>query len=220
MSDASIFGANLKRLRDLKGWSQERLAAEAGVGSKGYISNLEKGKRPMPPGASLELLATALATTVQELVGAPMGAPTALYAPIIGRVGADSSGEIIHIDADLGYDMALMPPGASPQAVALEVVGDSMPRMAPSGSLIFFEAQHTPPTPDMMNYWVVAELEDGRVLFKRLLRGSAPGLYALESEVGAPIEDVRLRWAAEPIALIPTKQAQRIIRRAGERQVA
>jgi hypothetical protein len=38
--------------------------------------------------------------------------------------------------------------------------------------------------------------------------------------VGPPIEDVRLRWAAEPTAIIPPKQARRIIRRAGERQVA
>jgi hypothetical protein len=31
----------------------------------------------------------------------------------------------------------------------------------------------------------------------------------LESQVGPPIEDVRLKWAAEPTAIIPPKQARR-----------
>jgi hypothetical protein len=63
-------------------------------------------------------------------------------------------------------------------------------------------------------------LEDGRVLFKKLLRGSAPGLYDLESTAGDTIRDVRLRWAAEPTAIIPPRQARRIVRRADEDQAA
>jgi hypothetical protein len=58
------------------------------------------------------------------------------------------------------------------------------------------------------------------LLLKRLLKGSRPNLYDLESYIGPTISDVRLVWAAEPTAIIPAKQARKIIRRAGERQVA
>jgi DNA-binding XRE family transcriptional regulator len=139
---------------------------------------------------------------------------------IIGRVGADSEGVVIHTTGQEGFDTAPLPPGGASTAVALEVVGHSMRAVAEDGSLIYFEDQRNPPTPDMLGYYCIVETEDGRVLFKRLLRGSAAGLYVLESQAGAPIEDVRLRWAAEPTAIIPPKQARRIIRRAGERQVA
>ena len=139
---------------------------------------------------------------------------------IIGRVGADAEGAVIQTDGQEGWDMVPVPPGGSPDAVALEVTGHSMRAVAEDGSLIYFEDQRNPPTPDMVGYYCIVELEDGRVLFKRLLRGTAPGLYMLESQAGPPIEDVRIRWAADPTAIIPPKQARRIIRRAGERQVA
>ena len=139
---------------------------------------------------------------------------------IIGRVGADTEGTVIQTTGQEGYDTVPVPPGGTSDAAALEVVGHSMRTIADDGSLIYFEDQRNPPTADMLGYYCIVETEDGRVLFKRLLRGSAPGLYMLESQVGPPIEDVRLRWAAEPTAIIPPKQARRIIRRAGERQVA
>ena len=66
----------------------------------------------------------------------------------------------------------------------------------------------------------IVQTEDGRVLFKRLLRGSGPELYDLESIVGPTLSDVRLRWAAHYTAIIPPFQAAQTIRRAGERQVA
>jgi DNA-binding XRE family transcriptional regulator len=139
---------------------------------------------------------------------------------IIGRVGADTEGTVMHTTGQEGFDTAPIPPGGTSAAVALEVVGHSMRVVAEDGSLIYFEDQRNPPTPDMLGYYCIVETEDGRVLFKRLLRGSAAGFYMLESQVGPTIEDVRLRWAAEPTAIIPPKQARRIIRRAGERQVA
>jgi phage repressor protein C with HTH and peptisase S24 domain len=150
----------------------------------------------------------------------PMRADSEPMVRIIGRVGADTEGVVIQTDGQEGYDTAPVPPGGTADAVALEVVGHSMRAVAEDGSLIYFEDQRQPPTPDMLGYYCIVETEDGRVLFKRLLRGSRPDVYMLESQVGPPIEDVRLRWAAEPTAIIPPKQARRIIRRAGERQVA
>lgn len=139
---------------------------------------------------------------------------------IIGIIGADSGGEIIYVHGQESGDVAPIAPGGTSESVALEVKGHSMRGIADDGALIYFENQHNPPTPDMISYVCIVETEDGRVLFKRLLKGSGPGLYDLESINGPTISDVRLRWAAEPTAIIPAKHARRVIRRAGERQVA
>ncbi len=62
---------------------------------------------------------------------------------------------------------------------------------------------------------VVVETESDEVLVKRLLRGSSPGRYDLESVVGPTRHDARLRWAAHITAIIPPFQARRIIVRGG-----
>lgn len=139
-----------------------------------------------------------------------------LYVPVIGRVGADADGLVIYTTGDVTGDMAPIPPGGSSESVALEVSGHSMRALAEDGALLYFEDQRTPPTPDMLGYPCIVETEDGRVLVKRLLKGSKGGVYDLESQVGPTISDVRLRWAAEITAIIPAKVARRIIRRRGE----
>lgn len=147
-------------------------------------------------------------------------AVTEVLIPIIGRVGADAEGTIIYSTADETGDLVPVAPGGSASAMALRVVGHSMGDWAPDGSLIYVESQRTPPTPDMIGYPAVVETDDGRVLLKRLLKGSAPGVYDLESLNGPTLEDVRVRWAAEVTAIVPPRQARRIIRSASERQVA
>lgn len=146
----------------------------------------------------------------------PMRADVEPMVRVIGRVGADNSGEVVMTTAHDSWDLVPLAPGGSPEDSALEVVGHSMPWLARDGSLIYFNSQRTPPTPDMLGYPVVVETEDGRVLVKRLLRGSGPKLYDLESENGPTIPDQRLNWAAEITAIIPPKQARRIILRSSE----
>jgi hypothetical protein len=133
--------------------------------------------------------------------------------PIVGFVGADAEGRVIFAQGQRSYDEAPVPPGGSANAVALEVRGTSQGELAPDGSLIYFEDQRTQPTPDMLNHFVVAELDTGEVLVKRLLRGSAPGLYDLWSISAETRRDVTIVWAAHITAIIPPRQAQRIIRR-------
>lgn len=138
-------------------------------------------------------------------------------APIIGRVGADPSGEVILTTGQTSFDVAPRPPGGSPDSVALEVTGHSMRGWADDGSLLYFEQQHTPPTSDMLGHVVVVQTERDQVLVKRLLRGSAKGLYDLESLNGPTLTDERIAWAAHITAIIPPHQARRIITRGSER---
>jgi transcriptional regulator with XRE-family HTH domain len=57
---------NVRRLRNLRRWSQERLAAEAGDLRQGLISELELAKAN-PTLATLEFVAAALGVTVRDL---------------------------------------------------------------------------------------------------------------------------------------------------------
>lgn len=82
---------------------------------------------------------------------------------------------------------------------------------ADDGALIYFEDQRTSPSSDMLGQVVVVETDTDEVLVKRLLRGSQPGLFDLESIAGPTRRDARLRWAAHITAIIPPFQARRII---------
>lgn len=59
-------GANLKRLRTAKGWSQEQFAFEAGI-HRTYISDLERGARN-PTVSVLEKLAICLGVKAGSLL--------------------------------------------------------------------------------------------------------------------------------------------------------
>lgn len=184
--------------------------------SVGYVSDLESGKRRLN-GDWVTRFAKALdLQDERDLFRPPASAIDAPMVPIIGRVGADAEGTIIYTTGQQTGDMALLPPGGGRDTVAVEVTGHSMRGYADDGALIYFEVQRLPPTPDMIGYEAVVETEDGRVLLKRLLYGSRAGVYDLESINGPTLSDVRLKWAAEITAIIPTKQARRIIRRHGE----
>jgi transcriptional regulator with XRE-family HTH domain len=61
-----ILAANLVRLRNVKGWSQERLADEAGL-HRTYVGSVERCERNVTL-RTLETLANALGTTTIELL--------------------------------------------------------------------------------------------------------------------------------------------------------
>ncbi len=60
---------------------------------------------------------------------------------------------------------------------------------------------------------VVCAVDSGEVLIKKLLRGSERGLFDLESMNGETRRDTRFRWIAEITAIIPPRQARRILMR-------
>jgi len=68
MSSGNSHLKNLKRLRLKKGWSQERLAREAGIS---YITlvKIERGNIQNPKLETLMKLAKALGVSIDKLVG-------------------------------------------------------------------------------------------------------------------------------------------------------
>jgi SOS-response transcriptional repressor LexA len=147
-----------------------------------------------------------------DAAGSMLPAAEAGFVPIIGRVGANPDGLVLFAQGQEPGDLAPIPPGGTDQARALLVVGHSMRGIADDGALIYFEDQRTAVTPDMLGHVVVVEVDTDEVLVKRLLRGSRPGRYDLESIAGPTRQDAKLRWAAHITAIIPPFQARRIIR--------
>ena len=69
MDIRKVLGANLKRLRTAKGWSQEDYAFEAGI-HRTYISDIERGARN-PTIEVLVKLAAPLGVEAADLIRAP-----------------------------------------------------------------------------------------------------------------------------------------------------
>ena len=71
-------GQVIRSLREQKGWSQEKLALRAGMGTS-HVSRIERGERRLPT-VRLDALASALGTTpaamYAELEGLPPPSPT------------------------------------------------------------------------------------------------------------------------------------------------
>ncbi|MDT9115772.1 hypothetical protein RSW44_24900, partial [Escherichia coli] len=81
-----------------------------------------------------------------------MKTPATPLARVIGKVGANPDGTILFTTGQETGDQAPIPPGGTPDGVALEVAGHSMRGWADDGALIYFEDQRTPPSPDMLGH--------------------------------------------------------------------
>lgn len=204
----------LRQARTDKGYETAAAAADAfGWNRNTYASN-ENGNAPFSYRKAKDYAAAfgVRPEWLYDAAGPMRSGSDGGFAPIIGRVGANPEGAVLFATGQEAGDLAPIPPGGSDNAVALRVVGHSMRGVADDGALIYFEDQRTPPTPDMLGQVVVVEIDTDEVLVKRLLRGSRPGLYDLESLAGPTRRDARLRWAAHITAIIPPFQARRIIR--------
>jgi hypothetical protein len=194
----------LRRLMNEIGFDQYELAGRLDV-SQSTVSRWLKGQDPR--GSAREAI-IALAREQGLIREADV-----VMVSIVGRVGADPSGQILYSHGQGTGDMAILPPGADASCVAVEVAGHSMGLRAPDGSLIFYADRRDPPQNDMLGHLVIVGLPTGEVLVKRLLRGSHEGLYDLESFIGETRHDEEVDWAAHIMSIVPPYQAQKIIRR-------
>ena len=204
----------LRQARLDRGFETAAAAADGFGWSRNTYASNETGNAPFSYRRAKEYAAAFGVSPewLYDAAGAAQPAGAGGLVPVIGRVGANPEGTVLFASGDDPLERAPIPPGGTDQAKALRVVGHSMRGVADDGALIYFEDQRTPPTPDMLGHVVVVEVDTDEVLVKRLLRGSRPGLYDLESVAGPMRQDARLRWAAHITAIIPPFQARRIIR--------
>lgn len=203
MESARAFGANLRAARIAKGWSQETLAIEAGAGSKGYISELERGTRPIPPGATLDKLASALDVEPAQLVAEGHAGIRARpkMVRLVGYVGAGSQAHF-YAAADDPAEEVEAPENASERTVAAEIRGVSL-GPAFDRWLVYYDDVRSPVTPDLYHQLCVVGTED-QVLVKIIRPAGAPNHFHLISNGGEePIFDREVAWAAKVTNMRP-----------------
>lgn len=89
-------GQIIRRLREEKGWSQERLALEADMATSN-LSRIERGERRLPT-TRLENLAAALGTTASDIYAIAEGrVPTLPVAAEDGDSAIDYSAEAVQL---------------------------------------------------------------------------------------------------------------------------
>ena len=203
----------LRLARTENGFETAAAAAEAFGWNRNTYSSNENGNAAFSYRRAKEYAAAfgVRPEWLYDAAGPMRSTGVAGLAPIIGRVGANPEGDVLLATGQGSGELAPIPPGGTEKAVALRVSGHSMRGLADDGALIYFEDQRSSPSPDMLGQVVVVETDTDEVLVKRLLRGSGPGLYDLESVAGPTRRDARLRWAAHITAIIPPYQARRII---------
>ncbi|WCA57796.1 helix-turn-helix domain-containing protein [Agrobacterium tumefaciens] len=203
------FMSTLKKLRESRGLSQPELARRVGT-SQPQILRLEKSQRKLSKEWA-EKLAPHLGVTAEELM---FGKPQEAAVEIVGLAGADTEGQRIygHGQGQLGWVESI--PGATETTVAVIVRGSSMRPYAEDGGIIYYDDRRDPPSSEMLGEVVIIGLEDDRVLLKRLLRPSSgnPGHFDLESFNGDQMPNQRVLWAAYVSAVIPPRQAKKIIK--------
>src|SRR3569623_1039483 len=177
----------LREARMAKGFETAAAAADAFGWNRNTYGSNENGNAPFSYRRAKEYAAAfgVRPEWLYDAAGSMLPATEAGFVPIIGRVGANPDGLVLFATGQEPGGLAPIPPGGTDKAAALLVVGHSMRGVADDGALIYFEDQKTAPTPDMLGHVVVVEVDTDEVLVKRLLRGSRPGRYDLESIAGA-----------------------------------
>lgn len=185
----------------LKAVGMSANAASVAAGKKDAIRNLKRaakdGNRQGATTTTMAALAPVLKTTVQWLLegqGVEDIAADTRTIPVWGKAGAGGEINSFHGDnAEIGRISA--PADANEQTGAVEISGDSLGPVF-NGWFAIYDEVRTPPTTDMMGELCVVELTDGRVFIKTLKQGRGKRLE-LHSNYGAPLYDVKVKWAAK-----------------------
>lgn len=205
MSDLS---ERLKRARVEAGYETAQKAAEAlGVSYPTYAGH-ENGSSGFRA-ATGEHYARRFKVSFEWLMSGRGSMRSKRRATIVGRVGAATDGKVVFAEGQGGLGEVNLPEGASEDSVAVEIEGYSMGFLA-DGALVFYTQVEQAPTDDMLGLIVIVGLDNGEILLKRLLRGSAPGFYDLESINGPMMRDQRVMWAAHIDSIVPPWRASRM----------
>lgn len=197
----------LAELRVAADLTQEEAAEAMGLSLGGY-RKLEYGERRLKL-EQIHRAAEAFSVTFAE-VGQDVEAPSSSV-PVMGYIGAGAE-----IDPDMeqvppeGLDQVEVPFAIPDGIIAFEVRGESMyPRYDPGDVLLVYKEQQRP-TSSLISEDVAVKVEGGGRFLKRLMRGTKPNTFNLESWNARTIESVRLDWIGEVYLTLRSGQVKRI----------
>lgn len=165
-------GANIKRLREQHGLTQEQLGKMVDV-SRSTITQWERGWTT-PRMGNVQLLAGALGVSTADIIADELPPSNAIkpttakpaYAPLLGRVHAGKAQE-----PDVLQDAVLVPYEIikrHPQGYFLQVEGDCMDKVYPEGCYILIDPEQRPSNGSI----AVVSIDGADYVMRRLYRGA------------------------------------------------
>lgn len=165
-------GANIRRLREQRGLTQEQLGKMVDV-SRSTITQWERGWTT-PRMGNVQLLAGALGVSTADIIADELPPSNAIkpatakpaYAPLLGRVHAGEAQEpdVLQDAIPVPYEIIKH----HPQGYFLQVEGDCMDNVYPEGCYILIDPEQRPSNGSI----AVVSIDGADYVMRRLYRGA------------------------------------------------
>lgn len=182
-------GANIRRLREQRGLTQEQLGKMVDV-SRSTITQWERGWTT-PRMGNVQLLAGALGVSTADIIADELppsnaikpATPKPAYAPLLGRVHAGKSQEpdVLQDAIPVPYEII----HRHPQGYFLQVEGDCMDNVYPEGCYILIDPEQRPSNGSI----AVVSIDGADYVMRRLYRGANTLILSPDSH-NAEYEDM------------------------------
>ena len=182
-------GANIKRLREQHGLTQEQLGKMVDV-SRSTITQWERGWTT-PRMGNVQLLAGALGVSTADIIADELPPSNAIkpatakpaYAPLLGRVHAGKAQEpdVLQDAIPVPYEIIKR----HPQGYFLQVEGDCMDNVYPEGCYILIDPEQRPSNGSI----AVVSIDGADYVMRRLYRGANTLILSPDSH-NAEYEDM------------------------------
>lgn len=189
-------GANIKRLREQHGLTQEQLGKMVDV-SRSTITQWERGWTT-PRMGNVQLLAGALGVSTADIIADELPPSNAIkpatanpaYAPLLGRVHAGKAQEpdVLQSAVPVPYEIIKR----HPQGYFLQVEGDCMDNVYPEGCYILIDPEQRPSNGSI----AVVSIDGADYVMRRLYRGANTLILSPDSH-NAEHEDMVFAAATE-----------------------
>ncbi len=192
----------LRMARERARISSARAAALRFGWKESTYASHENGQTPVPAGAATKYAKAFKVSPGWILTGeGKMDAQNLVK--LMGYVGAGAEIAPEHEQVPPeGLDEIELPFSVGMEAVAFEVQGDSMLPKYEAGDLVVCSVGPRNPD-DFLRKFVAVRTSNGNRYLKKLRPGSKRGLYTLESFNAEPIENVKIAWIGEVLAIVP-----------------
>ena len=208
---------SIKQLREEQDLTLEQLAERVGL-SVSYVQRLEKGDRNLSV-KHIDRFAEAFSVPRTRLISETPGVQIGVYG-VVGAGGSiDTASAQIQDGEPLYWVQA--PFDVPDGALAFHVRGESMWPKYDDGDIVICSmfSEHAD---GVIGFPAAVETSDGSRYLKRVLRGTKPGLYHLESYNAPLMPDVQVVSFSSVIATIAASQVAKItekVRRDVMRQI-
>lgn len=189
-------GANIRRLREQRGLTQEQLGKMVDV-SRSTITQWERGWTT-PRMGNVQLLAGALGVSTADIIADELPPSNAIkpatakpaYAPLLGRVHAGEAKEpdVLQDAIPVPYEIIKR----HPQGYFLQVEGDCMDNVYPEGCYILIDPEQRPSNGSI----AVVSIDCADYVMRRLYRGANTLILSPDSH-NAEYEDMVFTAADE-----------------------